>query len=169
MHLVGIIYQNTYKILSSILPLRSIPYAEDITGDHQYAIRHNRSTTDHLFRIKQILDKKKWEYNEAMHKLVIDFKKAYDSVTREVLYNILIECGIPMKLVRLTKMCLNETSRVWDGKHLSYMFPIKNSLKQEDALSSLLFSLALEYAIRGIHVNQESLKLKWYTPASSLC
>ena len=33
-----------------------------------------------------------------------DFKKAYDSFKREVLYNIFIEFGIPMKLVRLIKM-----------------------------------------------------------------
>jgi len=46
---------------------------------------------------------KKWEYNEAVHHLFIDFKKAYDSVRREVLYNILIEFGIPKKLVRLIK------------------------------------------------------------------
>jgi hypothetical protein len=40
-------------------------------------------------------------YNEAVHRLFIDFKKAYDSVRREALYNILIEFGIPKKLVRL--------------------------------------------------------------------
>ena len=34
--------------------------------------------------------RKKWEYNEAVHQLFIDFKKAYDSVRREVLYNILM-------------------------------------------------------------------------------
>ena len=39
----------------------------------------------------------------AVHQLFIDFKKAYDSVRREVLYNILIEFGIPKKLVRLVK------------------------------------------------------------------
>ena len=36
------------------------------------------------------MSEKKWEYNEAVHQLFIDFKKAYDSVRREVLYNILI-------------------------------------------------------------------------------
>jgi hypothetical protein len=39
--------------------------------------------------------------------LFIDFKKAYDSLRRKVLYNILIEFGVPMKLVRLLKTCLN--------------------------------------------------------------
>ena len=46
-------------------------------------------TTDHLFCIRQMLEKK-WEYNEAVHQLFIDFKKAYDSVRREVLYNIIM-------------------------------------------------------------------------------
>jgi len=36
-----------------------------------------------------------------VHQLFIDFKKVYDSVRREVLYNILIEFGIPMKPGRL--------------------------------------------------------------------
>ena len=68
--------------------------------------------------------------NEAVHQLFIDFKKAYDSVRREVLYNILIELGgIPKKLVKLIKMCLTETySRVRVGKNLSDMFTIRNGL-----------------------------------------
>jgi hypothetical protein len=51
---------------------------------------------------------KKWEYNEAVHQFLIDFKNAYDSVDREVMFNILTEFGIPMKLVRIIKMCLHE-------------------------------------------------------------
>jgi hypothetical protein len=60
---------------------------------------------------------KKWEYNKTIHQLFIYFKKAYDSVMREVLYNILIEFGAPIKPDRLIKICLNETySKVCRGK-----------------------------------------------------
>jgi hypothetical protein len=66
------------------------PYIDEIIGDHQCGFRRNRSTTDEIFCLRQILEKK-WEYNETVHQLFIDFKKAYDSVRREVLYNILID------------------------------------------------------------------------------
>jgi hypothetical protein len=46
-----------------------------------------------------------------VHQLFIDFKKAYDSVKVEFLYNILLEFGIPKQLVRVNNMCLSETYR----------------------------------------------------------
>jgi len=144
----------THKMLFNILLSRLISYAEEIIGDHQSGFQRNRSITDNLFCIRQILEKK-WEYNEAVHQLFIEFKKAYDSVRREVLYNILIEFGIPKKLVRLIKTY----SRVRVGKNLSDMFPIKKGLKQGDALSPLLFNFALVYALRRVQVNYNGLKL----------
>ncbi|KAJ4427648.1 hypothetical protein ANN_25296 [Periplaneta americana] len=94
---------TSYKILSNILLRRLTPYIME----------------------------KKWEYKGTVHQLFIDFKKAYDSVKREVLYDILIEFGIPKKLVRLIKMCLSETySRV-----------------------------RIEYAIRKVQDNRQGLEL----------
>jgi hypothetical protein len=79
-----------------------------------------------MFCIRQILEKK-WDYNETVYLQFIGFKKAYDSVRREVLYNILKEFGVLVKSVRLVKMCLNETySKVCRGKHLSESFPIQS-------------------------------------------
>jgi hypothetical protein len=44
---------TTYKILSNILLSRLIPYAKEVNGEHQYGFRCNRSTTDHIFCIRQ--------------------------------------------------------------------------------------------------------------------
>jgi hypothetical protein len=72
----------------------------------------------------------------------IQFQTKRVWVNVQVLYNILIELGAPMKLVRLIKMCLSETySKARIGKHLSGRFPIQNGLKQGDALLPLLSPL----------------------------
>ena len=53
-------------------------------------------------------------------------------VRSEVLYNMLFGHDITIKVVKLTKMCLNETcSRVHVGEHLSHMFPVEKCMKQE--------------------------------------
>jgi hypothetical protein len=60
--------------------------------------------------------------HETVRQLFIGFKKACDSVRREVLYNILIVLWVPLKLVTLIKMCLHETySKVHIDKHLVYL------------------------------------------------
>jgi hypothetical protein len=48
----------SYKILSNILLSRLGPYIDEIIGDHQCGFRRNRSTTDQIFCILQILEKK---------------------------------------------------------------------------------------------------------------
>ena len=149
---------TSYKILTNILVSRLTPYIDDIIGDHQCGFRRNRSTIDQLFSIRQILEKK-WEYNGTVHQLYVDFKKAYDSVKREKLYSIMLEFGIPKKLVRLIRMCLNGTkSRVRVGRQFSDTFEIHNGLKQGDALSPLLFNFVLEHAIKSLE-EKEGLQL----------
>jgi hypothetical protein len=89
--------------------------------------------------------RKKWQHNETVRQLFIQFKKAYDSVRREASYSILVGFGVTMKLVRLIIMCLNET-----------YIKIRNGLKQGHALSP--FNVALEYSIK-VQENQVGLKL----------
>jgi hypothetical protein len=47
------------------------------------------------------------EYNETVCQLFTDFKKADDLVKREILYNIVTEFEVSMKLERQIKKCLN--------------------------------------------------------------
>jgi sorting nexin-29 len=50
----------TYKIVLNILLSRLVPYIDEIIADHQFGFRRDRSTTDQIFCIRQILERK-WE------------------------------------------------------------------------------------------------------------
>jgi hypothetical protein len=77
----------------------------------------------------------KWDRASDIHRR----KKDHDSV----------KFGVHMKLVRPIKICLNETYRkVRICKYFTVSFLIKNSLKQGDSLSALLFNFPSDYAIR---------------------
>jgi hypothetical protein len=90
-----------------------------------------------------------------VHQLFIDFNKTYDSVRWEVLYNILIEFGLPMKLVRLIEMCLNETySEVRIGKHLSDSLLNQNGF----LMFTTAFQLCFRICHRKVQENQVGLK-----------
>jgi hypothetical protein len=57
-------------------------------------------------------------------------------------------------------MCLNKTyNKVLEVKHLSDTFSIQNGLKQEDALSPLLFNFSSIYFIMEVQEYQVSLEL----------
>jgi hypothetical protein len=58
------------------------------------------SATGHTLCIRQIREKK-WDYKEAVHQIFIDFSEACDSVRRDVLYDIVLEFGILVKVVGL--------------------------------------------------------------------
>jgi hypothetical protein len=132
------IFQNIIFNVNSI--------REGNIGDRQQLFRRNRSTADHNLQSLNISEK--MESSEAVHQIFIDLKKTYDSFRRANLYNNSIEFGIPMKLVGLIKMCLNETySRARVGKHLSDIFLINQVFKEGDALSSMIFKFVLVYAI----------------------
>jgi hypothetical protein len=96
------VLSSTCLILWNIFLSRLGPYIGNLIGDHQYAVQRDRSTTDQIFRLRQVLVRK-WEYNETAHQLFIDFKKAQDPVRREVLCSFLLEFAISMKQIRLSK------------------------------------------------------------------
>lgn len=50
-----------------------------------------------------------WQYNKNIHILFINFKKAYDSIHKEPLINVIKEFEMPQKLVKLIKMIIEHT------------------------------------------------------------
>jgi hypothetical protein len=95
-----------------------------------------------------------YEYDVELHNFFINFQQAYNSINRNKLLLIMINFGIPQKLVKLVKMTLeNSKCRVKIQGVLSQQFDVKGGVRQGDPLSTVLFSLVLEYAVRNITYN----------------
>jgi len=119
-------------------------------GNYQSGFRKNKSTTDHIFVIRQIM-KKSYEFAKDLHMVFIDYKQAYDSIDRERLWKILKNVGLQTKLINMIKLCnTNTSSRVKVNNEISSSFTIISGLKQGDAMSPVLYNMALESVIRKI-------------------
>jgi hypothetical protein len=109
------------------------------------SVGSNRSTTDQIVCTLYILEGK-WKYSGTVHQLFVDSKEGYGQLGGTyILYNNHIKFGIPMKLVRLIKICLNRTySEARLSKHLPDNFLVQNGLKQGNALSPLVINFSLK-------------------------
>ncbi|XP_016657354.1 uncharacterized protein LOC107882852 [Acyrthosiphon pisum] len=113
---------TAYKILSMALLRRLEIYAEDTLTEYQTGFRRRKSTMDHIFTIRQVMEKF-YEYNKDLHILFVDFKQTYDSIDRDQLWITPTNFGIPRKLVRLVEICNQQTyckCVLW-GRPLKYL------------------------------------------------
>jgi hypothetical protein len=118
-----------------------------------------------MFCIHQTLERK-GEFNGTVHKLFINLKEVYDSVRRDILYNILTEFSVLMKLARPIKMCLNETySEACTRKHLSDAFHIQNGPKNMEIIYHHCSVICHQESSR----KQRGTGTEWNTFTSGLC
>jgi len=90
-----------------------------------------------------------------------DFKEAYNSGRNDILFNILIEFGIHMKLIRLMKMCLTETcSRSQlDTKICLTCYPLKWSEQGNDLAPLLMLLRACKAAGLRVNMRKDNIKV----------
>ena len=137
-----------HTMLTTVINNRLIKYTENIIGEYQAGFRTGKSTTDQIFTVKNLLEKA-WGHNVEIHKIFVDFQKAYDSIRRNKLYAIMAHFGIPNKLIRLTKATIeNSTYYVKIGTIMMDGFKVGTGLKQGGGLAHNFFNIALEYVIK---------------------
>jgi hypothetical protein len=73
-------------------------FAEDILEECQTEFISGKSTTNHIFTLRQLIEKF-YEYNKNLHILFVDFKQAYSSIDRKQLRTALRNFRISLRLV----------------------------------------------------------------------
>ena len=116
----------------------------------QAGFRSKRSTTEHIFILRNILEQAN-EWRAGLYIHFVDFEKAFDSVHRESLWNIMRSYGIPGKMVRVIADIYEDFEcAVIDGSETSDWFKIKSGVKQGCVMSGFLFLLALDWIMRKV-------------------
>jgi hypothetical protein len=142
-----------YKIFAIILNQRLVDFVESELGDYQSGFRPNRSTTDNIFMIRQIVEKY-YEYNVDIHNIFIDYMHAFDSMKRNKILDSLSRNKIPSKLIRLIKLTLeNTTPKVKVNNAYTMEFGVQSGVKQGDPLSPTLFSLVIDTVLHKLDLS----------------
>ena len=68
----------------------------DVVPESQYGYRPGKLTEDLIYVLRQLFEKA-WEKNTPMYAIFIDFHKAFNSVDRELLWEVLSHFGVPPK------------------------------------------------------------------------
>jgi hypothetical protein len=77
----------------------------------------------------------------------MDFKKAYDSIERNKLYQAMKKLKIPKKLIGLTRMTLTDTQNKISRE--------KIGVRQGEPLSTMLFNIVLEAVFRDSEIHTQ--------------
>ena len=143
---------STYKLYCGILDLRLSTKLDvsDMLHDEQNGFRRERNTVDHLSSITSIIETRKLR-KLSTFAAFIDFKKAYDSVNRFLLFQKLERLGISSKMLRALKSLYNNVqSCIKLNGFLSEWFPVNTGLKQWCVISPLLFNIFINDLIDAV-------------------
>ena len=150
-----------YKILSNVLNQRLIKYLdnENIIVEEQNGFRKQRSCEHHIFTLSTII-RNVTKQGRHMFATFVDFRKAFDSVDRPLLYHRLMGYGISGAFLELLRQIYsNNTNTVRVNGALSPEFSSKIGLRQGDNLSPSLFSCYINDLLHKLNCSGKGINL----------
>ena len=136
------------KITNKMILNRIQPTVDKLLRNNQNGFRPGRGTIAHILAIRRLIEGIKTKNIQSIITFV-DFKKAFDSIDRAVLFKILKIYGIPEILIRAIKsLHSNSKAQVITPDGITETFLIQNGVLQGDTLAPFLFIIALDYAMR---------------------
>jgi len=135
------------KVFAVLLMLRILSVANKKLLEAQSGFRPERGTPDEIFVIRQLLERCR-DYKVPLSLCFVDISKAYDSVDRPSLIQVLPHYDVPCKVARLVEALYDDTKcQVRVGGQLSEAFEVKTGVRQGCPLSSLLFNIFIDYVV----------------------
>ena len=136
------------KIYNALLRNRIEPKIDNILRKNQNGFRRNRSTTSQILTIRRILEGVRAK-NLQVTLLFVDFTKAFDSIHRGKMEQILLAYGLPKETVAAIMILYRNTKvkvRSPDGD--TEYFDIVAGVLQGDTLAPYRFIICLDYVLR---------------------
>ena len=131
------------KVLAKVLLKRLMAIANEVLPESQCGFRANRSTVDMIFTVRQ-LQEKSLEQQMPLYLAFIDFSKAFDTVHRDCVWQLLHKYGCPPKFVGMIQQLHDGMqAQVCVNGDVTDPFPVAHGVKQGCVLAPTLFTIYL--------------------------
>jgi len=152
------IMDHIAKLYERVLERRLRESIEPQLGEEQYGYRKGRSTTDLMFALRQI-GEKIYEYNRRAYVVFVDLRKAFDTVPRKRLWEVLEEgYGVSRGLCKALESMYKVTKcNVRTGYKNDRWFEVGKGVKQGSVLSPLLFIAYMDKIIDEVREEMGNL------------
>ena len=143
----------SYKLICALINNRLTEWTEsnNILADERNGFRSGRSTIDHISSLTNIIETRKLKRKQTFTAF-IDFKKAYDSINRNLLWSKLEDLGLAGNILNVIKVIYMDVQYCirLNGLHTDW-FNVRTGLKQGCLLSPLLFNLFINNLVQTIN------------------
>ena len=136
------------KVINRMILNRIQPNVDPHLRSTQNGFRPGRSTTAHILALRRLIEGVK-ERNLKATLVFIDFKKAFDSIHRGKMLEILRAYGLPEQLVSAIGILYTGTKyKVLSPDRETEFFEILAGVLQGDTLAPYIFTIMIDYAMR---------------------
>ena len=145
------------KLVNKMLLNRIQPVLDPLLRPNQNGFRPGRSTAAHILALRRVIEGV-YSQNRKAIIVFVDFKKAFDSIHRGKMLEILRKYGVPDKIVKaVEQLYLGTFASVLSPDGETDKFEIKAGVLQGDTLAPYLFAIVVDYAMRQAIRNKEDL------------
>lgn len=138
------------KIYERILERRLRNILDSQLEESQSSFRRGRSSQDHVFTVRQLIEKRRLQ-GKNLYLAFVDIQKAFDSVPRKIIWQSLRERGIQERLSSNIRNIYRMTrSYVRKDNGQSEEFVTKDGLRQGGVLSPILFIMIMDDILKEV-------------------